>query len=258
MGRVCQINDYYGGSVLKITVKRILQAAAGLIALVMVSFIILVLINGKSSDELTNLRSETEGIWEKGAETLELSFESTAVSACIPVGYYVASDYEDTDGEYTTEKIIYKNEKLMLNLYLWKNSSDAMNPYTWISKINAVYYDDGEEHIQTMTVDGREVSYIFIMEAAAPEDELMYEDSAEAEAEREEQTAESGEPDGYDSGERSSEKDIAGKMNGVIYAVCPINEKVFYVVQVTEYDAEDAPKLSDYEKLFYLVIENEP
>lgn len=242
---------------MKITVKRILQAAVGLIALVMISFIILVLINGKSSDELTNLRNETEDVWDKGVETMELSFENTTVTACVPVGYYVASDYEDTDGEYTTEKIIYKNEKLMLNLYLWKNSSDAMNPYTWISKINAVYYDDGDEHVQTMTVDGREVSYISIMEAATPDDELMYEDSAEAEIEQEEQIAERREQDGNDSGERSSEKDITGKMNGVIYAVCPINEKVFYVAQVTEYDVEDVPEISDYEKLFYFAIENE-
>lgn len=83
---------------MKITVKRILQAAAGLMALAVISFIILVLINGKSSDELTNLRSENEGIWEKGAETMELSFEGTTVSVDVPVGYYVASDYEDTDG----------------------------------------------------------------------------------------------------------------------------------------------------------------
>ena len=39
---------YYGGSVLKITVKKAFQAAAGLIALAVISFIILVVINGKS------------------------------------------------------------------------------------------------------------------------------------------------------------------------------------------------------------------
>lgn len=243
---------------MKITVKRILQAAAGLMALAVISFIILVLINGKSSDEFTNLRSETEGIWEKGAETMELSFEGTTVSVDVPVGYYVASDYEDTDGEYTTEKIIYKGEKLMLNLYLWKNSADTQSSGagTWISKINSSFYDDGADHVQTMTVDGREVSYISVMEAAASYDELMYEDSTEAETEQEEQTTEVSEPYGDSSGDRSSPKDITGKMNGIMYAVCPINDKVFYVVQVTEYDVEDALELSDYEKLFYLVIEN--
>ena len=85
----------------------------------------------------------------------------------------------------------------------------------------------------------------------------MYEDSTEAETEQEEKTTEVSEPDGDDSGDGSSEKDITGKMNGVMYAVCPINDKVFYVVQVTEYDVEDMPELSDYEKMFYLVIENE-
>ena len=247
---------------MKITVKRILQAAAGLIALAVISFIIVVLINGKSSDELTNLRSENEGIWEKGAETMELSFEDTTVSVDVPVGYYVATGYEDTDGEYTTEKIIYKGEKLMLNLYLWKNSSDVksgglgneINAGTWISKINADYYDDGADHVQTMTVDGREVSYISVMEAAASDDELMYEDSEEAETEQEEKTTEVSEPDGDGSGDGYSEKDITGKMNGVMYAVCPINDKVFYVVQVTEYDVEDMPELENYIRLLQMNI----
>ena len=186
------------------------------------------MINGKNRDELTNLRSETEGIWEKGAETMELSFEGTTVSFDVPVGYYVATGYEDTDGEYTTEKIIYKDEKLMLNLYLWKNSSDTQSGgvSTWISKINADYYDDGADHVQTMTVDGKEVSYISVMEVAASDDEFF-------------------------------EKDATGKKNGVMYAVCPINDKVFYVVQVREYDVEDMPELSDYEKLFYLALKNE-
>ena len=243
---------------MKITVKRSLQAAAGLMALAVISFIIIVFINGKSPDELTNLRSETEGIWEKGAETMELSFEGTTVSVDVPVGYYVASDYEDTDGEYSTEKIIYKDEKLMLNLYLWKNSSDTQSGGvgTWISKINADYYGDGADHVQTITVDAREVSYISVMEAAVSNDDLMYEDSTETATEQEEQIIEVSEPDGDGSGDGSSEKDITGKMNGVMYAVCPINDKVFYVVQVTEYDVEDVPELSGYEKLFYLVIEN--
>lgn len=247
---------------MKITVKTILQVVAGLIALVVISFIILVLINGKSSDELTNLRSENEGIWEKGAETMELSFEGTTVSVDVPVGYYMASDYEDSDSEYTTEKIIYKDEKLMLNLYLWKNSSDVksgglgneINAGTWISKINVDYYDDGAEHVQTMTVDGREISYISVMEAAASDDELMYEDSIETETEQGEQTMEVSEPDGENSGDGSFSKDITGKMNGVMYAVCPINEKVFYVVQVTEYDVEDMPELENYIRLLQMNI----
>ena len=144
----------------------------------------------------------------------------------------------------------------MLNLYLWKNSSDTQSGGvgTWISKINADYYGDGADHVQTITVDAREVSYISVMEAAVSNDDLMYEDSTETATEQEEQIIEVSEPDGDGSGDGSSEKDITGKMNGVMYAVCPINDKVFYVVQVTEYDVEDMPELENYIRLLQMNI----